>query len=241
MFGIQSGEANTVFSASDVLTFYVYFLGICVSGFLTLKIITQTRRLAEKELQAKEFELKNSLFDKRYEVYRCFKKYYNPTFKSLIELGKKNISDMQYGNISGVKMLSRLIFNDFAIYGKQQLLNDLNTLENIEQRTPDEDVRYRYLTERKLFEDVNYWNKEIEIIKLAEFLYEDEIANLLIKYVEDVLDVAFSVNDVTTTTESSETEFSEKQKKLLECIKEVDRTDLIEKVKKKLNIKDYED
>jgi hypothetical protein len=190
------------------------------------------KSIAEKELKAKELDLKISLYDKRYRVYECFRKYPFDKIEEFAIAGTNTAFLMpDGGRLNGAEATRMLIFGDRYINGRRQLLDELRMLEDKKNLTNAEQRKKNNLHNRILFENLDYWNSEIALIEQAEFCFDESEAQMLIAFIKVMFEYANPIGD-----QYDVKQFEELQMKLIKSIEDIKNNQLIDKLKDKLTL-----
>lgn len=186
----------------------------------------------EKELKAKELELKISLYDKRYKVYECLKKYTGERVKEYAKAGETIAMKLPNGKeLNGSEALSIMIFNSEFINGRRAVLEELQAYEIKKNLTQAEHTRKNILNQRICLENIEFWTCEIQLVEQSEFCFDAEEAQLLISYINAVFEYANPIG-IKRTKE----EFARVQSELLSTIEKMESKNLINNIKSKLNL-----
>lgn len=186
----------------------------------------------KKELKAKELELKISLYDKRFKVYECFKKYAAAKVKDYAEAGETTAMKLPDGQeLNGSEALSIIILNSEFINGRRTVLEELHTYEIKETLTKAEQTKKGILNQRMVLENIEFWTSEIRLIEQSEFCFDTEESEMLINYINAVFNYANLAGK-----KCSKEEFANIQLELLSAIEEIESKNLIDGIKDKLNL-----
>lgn len=184
---------------------------------------------ALKELKTKELELKVQLYDKRFKIYECYKKYPFSIIEAHALAGKNTVLTLPNGQSSnGAQALAMLILNGRFINGRHKAIADLQILEVKGKLTSAEETRRNSLLQQMQFENIDFVHSELAIIEQAEFCFDPDTAKKLICFFKTMFDYA------TIEIWHKEDKFDEIQKSLLDAIEDIKTYHLDDKLKEAL-------
>lgn len=188
------------------------------------------RDIASKELEAKVLALKISLYDKRYRVYECFRKYPFDVIESNANAGQKPMMTLPDGkSLNGAELTSAIIFNGSFIGGRNKTLEELKIFEEKKILTRAEHTKMNILIQRMGLENIEFWKSEVATIEQAEFCFDNSEARMLITFIKAMFEYANPMG-----IQHSEAEFKKIQNDLLKIIEEIKNSYLVDKIKESL-------
>lgn len=186
-------------------------IGTWVAGIgaivVAILLYRQNKQVAQRQFDQTEYQHKISLYDKRYEVYACFIKYFS--YAQRILTGKSNCT-----------YISNSIFNNPNIY-RQPLKGDGKESLNREM----------------ILEDLNLHKQIVNTIALSEFCFSREISKPLIFYIAQLLEYGLPENFTKDEYLYKYDDLTKRNlDMLLESIKNIQDENIVQKMKDELNL-----